>query len=88
MARTMVYDAQAGTAGRAKVGDIVYAIMNHTRQYKHTMHLVKRVREDGEAVTYCTMWLTFGAVRSNPTDMAIWCENGCLQAKRQAVEAN
>lgn len=86
MARTMVYDAQNGTAARARVDDIVYGL-ERDRTYKHTMHIVRRVREDGEAVTYCTIWLNYGAVKSDTSDCAVWCENGCLQAKR-AQESN
>jgi hypothetical protein len=83
---TIVYDITNGASKPANVGDIVYQVTD-AGHYKHTMHLVERIDvRRNLAVTYCNRWL-FKAVASNPTDIAVWCENGCLQAKRAQMEA-
>ena len=86
MAATVAFNAHTGEQSTVAVGDIVYNLQSNG-QYKHTMHRVRRVDEHGRAVTCCTIWLRHGAVLSNTQDMAVWCENGCLQAQ-QAAQSN
>lgn len=76
MARTMVFNAENGTSHKPQPNEVIYSL-DASRQYKHTMHRVRRVATDGQAVTYCTTWLRYGAVESLATDCAVWCENGC-----------
>lgn len=73
---TIVHNAQTGTTSQPKTDQIVYAL-DRNGQYKHTMHRVRRVDFTGDAVTYCTTWLRYGAVESSNQDCAVWCENGC-----------
>lgn len=72
---TTVYTTD-GTPSKPKADEIVYAL-DRNGKYKHTMHRVRRVDFTGEAVTYCTTWLRYGAVKSSTSDCAVWCENGC-----------
>lgn len=65
--------------------DIVY-VMRRDHTYKHTMHTVRRVESNGNAVTKCTIWIRQYAVQSTTDDAAVWCENGCKPLQPQ--EAN
>jgi hypothetical protein len=82
---TFVPSENDTTTITTQVGDTVY-VLDAKHQYKHTAHIVKRVRGN-EAVTECTTWAHWGTVALQEKDCFIWCENGCMQAKR-AQESN
>jgi anaerobic selenocysteine-containing dehydrogenase len=68
-----------GTERRAHKGDRVY-VVSRNGQYKHTAHVIRRINEQGHAVTKCTIWIRDYAVYSQDEDCFIWCENGCKPA--------
>lgn len=83
MAVTFVPTTDGHTNISTQVGDTVY-VLNNDGTYKHTAHIIRRVRGEN-AVTECTIWTWYGTVAPLEKDCFVWCENGCLQAKRAQV---